>query len=224
MSDGWSRIERAIVGTTNSRVTCSASIRRRTSPGRNAAAARVRRRAGHVVGRPPSVDMEQRDGVDHDVVARPPTRQGVVHRVEIQAAVREQRTFRRAGRAGRVEELGRRVLVDVRHGPRPDGCAASICLVLVAEHHLSHGCSGSAWSGCRNNTTASLSSSTKRVSARGEADVQRQEHGTGEQHAVIRLEHLVRVAAQPCDPIAGPDSDVVCEHDARRSQRCANSE
>ena len=46
---------------------------------------------------------------------------------------------------------------------------------------------------------------------RREADVEREQHRAGEKHAVVRLEQLVAVAAEPRDAVAGPDVEVVLQ-------------
>ena len=46
---------------------------------------------------------------------------------------------------------------------------------------------------------------------RRQPDVEREEHAAGEQHAVVRLEQLVGVAAQPGDHLPGPHVEVALQ-------------
>ncbi len=46
---------------------------------------------------------------------------------------------------------------------------------------------------------------------RREADVEREQHRAGEQHAVVGLEQLVAVAAEPRDAVARMDVEVVLQ-------------
>ena len=45
-----------------------------------------------------------------------------------------------------------------------------------------------------------------------EPDVEREQHPTGQQHAVVRLEQLVGVAAQPGDDVARAHAEVALQH------------
>jgi len=88
---------------------------------------------GDVVRRAPAVHVEEGDGVEHDVGAGQAVGEGGVDRVQVEVAVAEDDALRLAGGAARVEELGRRRLVDGRRGEGAGGRRRQPGLVLLAE-------------------------------------------------------------------------------------------
>ena len=146
-TSGWSSSICTMVGTANSRVTRWVSMRRSTSPAIEAGEQHVLpAEAGEVVRRAPAVDVEQRDGVQDDVVAGDRPCEGVVDGVQVQRTVGEDRALRRDPvEPLRVEDLGRGVRSSTGGGAR--GAALAMAsdagLVVVAEHHGSApGCAG----------------------------------------------------------------------------------
>ena len=196
--DGWSSTSRAMAGTRNRRVTRWRLHQPQDLPGLEAGEQHVdAAEPGDVVRGAPAVHVEQRDRVQHDVLAGQAHGEGAVHGVQVEAAVAEHRSLGQPGGARGVEDLGRRPLVDRWRVGRPGGLSSEEGLVVVTEAHRAHAVAGVDLVGvAEEHDGAAVVEDRAQLRGR-QAHVQRQEDGPGQQHAEVGLEQLVGVAAQP---------------------------
>jgi hypothetical protein len=168
--------------------------------------------------------MEERDHVEDHVLFPEPERDLRVHGVEVELTVGERDALRQARGAARVEELGGRVLVDLRVA-RFRRAARQERLVLVAGD-----AAGLAFQDhearsrrelrddrlherqevaveCHQLGTGVVEDVGDLV--RGEPDVDRVQHRSGLQDAVVGLQEVVRVVGDERHSIAGLDPQPV---------------
>ena len=168
--------------------------------------------------------MKERDDVEDDVVLVPAEGDLRAHRVEVEVALAEGDALGQTGGTARVEELGDRVLVDLRVA-RVSGAAGDEGLVLVAgdpagltlhDHETrTHG-----------ELRRKLLDERREVRVKEddprpgvlqdvrdlgwrEPDVDRVEDRPGLEDAVVRLEQVVGVVGDERDAVAGLDAEAV---------------
>ena len=174
------------------------------------------------VGEPPAVDVEEGHDVERDVGLRELDGDLRVEGVEVEGPVGERDALGEPGRPARVEELGHRVLVDLRVA-RIGGAAGQECFVFVggdpARLALEDDEAGPGRELGRDGLDEGREVAVEEDDlapgvvedvgdlARGQPDVDRVEDGARFEDAVVALEEVVGVVRDEADPVAGLDAE-----------------